>query len=209
MEYKVLRSRRKTTVLTISKDKEVVVKAPLSLGEEKIRVLVRSHRPWLEKKLEQMERRERQEAAFLESGLFIFRGREYKTTLTEGSDIRLEDDRAFIGRDADPDLFYKEQLKHLTDRLEAKWRHEGSPSRISFKRQKSLWGSCSHNGEIRLNLLLAKAPLRVAEYVYLHELVHLKIRNHGPAFWQKVGELIPDYPEARKWLRLNGRYLFL
>ena len=209
MEYKVIRSRRKTAAISITESKEVVVRAPLSLSEKKIGELVRSHKPWLEAKLREAGEREARERAFRDSGLFILQGREYAMVPVDGTEILVGDDEIRIGRDADLDHFYRSRLEPLAEKLRLKWLGAGRPSAIAFRRQKTLWGSCAADGTIRLNLLLAKAPLRVAEYVYLHELVHLEIRDHSRAFWNRVEELMPDYREARRWLKLNGRYLFL
>jgi len=63
------------------------------------------------------------------------------------------------------------------------------------------WGSCSHNGRIRLNWRLVHFPLPVIDYVIAHELAHLRELNHGPRFWSAVAELMPDYAPARDQIK--------
>jgi predicted metal-dependent hydrolase len=53
------------------------------------------------------------------------------------------------------------------------------------------------------------APLAVIEYVVVHELAHLKVRNHSPAFWQAVSEIMPAYQQHRRWLKSHGPLLTL
>ena len=53
------------------------------------------------------------------------------------------------------------------------------------------------------------APMNVIEYVVVHELAHLKIRNHGRDFWRQVAALKPDYHKDRDWLKRNGALLTL
>lgn len=69
---------------------------------------------------------------------------------------------------------------------------------------KSRWGSCSHQGVIAFNWRLVQAPIPVIDYVVVHELVHLKIRNHGPEFRAAVGAVFEDYADRRRWLRQHA-----
>ena len=62
------------------------------------------------------------------------------------------------------------------------------------------WGSCSPKGNITINWQLIFAPRKVLEYVVLHELAHLKVRNHGPKFWRFLSTLEPDYQRSKAWL---------
>jgi predicted metal-dependent hydrolase len=70
--------------------------------------------------------------------------------------------------------------------------------------QKSRWGSCSpDDGSIRLSLALAGFPSWVRDYVIVHELAHLLVPDHSPAFW----ELVDRYPlteRARGFLIAKG-----
>ena len=52
-------------------------------------------------------------------------------------------------------------------------------------------------------------PSSVVDYVILHELVHLKIKNHSKDFWAQVGKLMPDYKKHMAWLKKNGKLLTL
>lgn len=63
------------------------------------------------------------------------------------------------------------------------------------------WGSCSSRGTIRLNWRLIHLPLPLIDYVVAHEIAHLHEMNHGPSFWRIVGEICPDYQQARLTLR--------
>ena len=64
----------------------------------------------------------------------------------------------------------------------------------------SRWGSCSPStGTIRLSSRLASFPSWVRDYVIVHELAHLKIPSHTPAFWRLV-EQYPKTERARGYL---------
>lgn len=85
--------------------------------------------------------------------------------------------------------------------------HKLTPRFIKIKTQKSRWGSCGIHNDINLNWLLVLASPEIMEYVVVHELCHIKERNHSIRFWQLVEAHLPNYQQARKWLKLNGRYL--
>ena len=59
-------------------------------------------------------------------------------------------------------------------------------------------------GEVILNANLMKAPTSVIEYVIIHELCHLKIKEHNQKFWNLVSRHDPQYHEHTKWLEVNG-----
>ncbi len=75
---------------------------------------------------------------------------------------------------------------------------------VSIRNQRSRWGSCSPSGRISLNWRLIQFPPAVADYVLVHELVHLRHMNHSRRFWNDVARVCPTYPAARAWLRANG-----
>lgn len=66
------------------------------------------------------------------------------------------------------------------------------------------WGSCSHKGNLNFAWRVIMAPLEVIDSVVLHELVHLKIKNHSKSFWMKVKQMQPNYDLHKKWLSING-----
>jgi predicted metal-dependent hydrolase len=65
-------------------------------------------------------------------------------------------------------------------------------SGVSFRHQKTRWGSCNRDNRLSLNVGLALLPPELLDYVLLHELVHTRIKNHGRAFWAELTGLMPD-----------------
>jgi hypothetical protein len=76
-----------------------------------------------------------------------------------------------------------------------------APNKISVKKMKSRWGSCSSKGSISLNSKLIQTPVRCIEYVMVHELCHLIHFNHSKNFYSLLAEVIPDWKERKKELR--------
>jgi hypothetical protein len=69
------------------------------------------------------------------------------------------------------------------------------PGRLQLRDMYQKWGSCSSRGNITLNTALCNLPRALAEYVVLHELVHLRIFNHGKEFKALMAAHMPDYAE--------------
>ncbi|GMU44676.1 MAG: M48 family metallopeptidase [Xanthomonadales bacterium] len=78
---------------------------------------------------------------------------------------------------------------------------------LRIRPMRTLWGSLSPQGAIALNLALAFADETLAEYVLVHELAHFVARDHSPRFWETVAQLYPDYPQRRRELNREHRYL--
>lgn len=80
-------------------------------------------------------------------------------------------------------------------------------TQVSIRNQRTRWGSCGRNGHITLNWRLVLMPEWVADYVIVHELMHLRRLDHSPAYWKLVAAAYPCYREARQWLRANAERL--
>ena len=81
----------------------------------------------------------------------------------------------------------------------------GTLNNIRLKNNSTNWGSCSSKNNINISVRLLLAPEWVVDYVLIHELSHLKHRNHSANFWNEVYLAYPNYQEAEKWLKLNTK----
>lgn len=110
--------------------------------------------------------------------------------------------------------------RRLTDWLKAEARREfamrarvkamalgARMGRITVRDTRSRWGSCSAGGNLSFCWRLIFAPVFVVDYVIAHEVAHLRVRNHGPRFWQTVAGLTDDVEGARAWLNRHGESL--
>ncbi|HKK62098.1 MAG TPA: SprT family zinc-dependent metalloprotease [Bacteroidales bacterium] len=73
--------------------------------------------------------------------------------------------------------------------------------RVTVRRMRTRWGSCSHRNNISLSSGLTFLDEELIRYVCLHELVHTVHKNHSPAFWNALSRILPDYKNKRKKLR--------
>ena len=75
------------------------------------------------------------------------------------------------------------------------------PNKVSFRFNKTRWGSCSGKNNLSFNYYLAKLPKYLIEYVVVHELSHIKHKNHSKNFWMEVEKYLLDVNIRRKNLR--------
>ncbi len=88
------------------------------------------------------------------------------------------------------DFCYKQMKKHGVDNM----------PKIQIRKMSKRWGSCTSSGEIILNLDLIKAPSHCIDYVIVHELCHLKHRNHNAEFFSLLFQLMPDWKKRKEKL---------
>ena len=62
--------------------------------------------------------------------------------------------------------------------------------KVTFRKQKTMWGSCSENNNISLNISLAYLPSHLQDYILLHELCHTVHKNHSAKFWSELDRLV-------------------
>jgi predicted metal-dependent hydrolase len=75
------------------------------------------------------------------------------------------------------------------------------PAAISIRDQRTRWGSASRGRRLAFSWRLVLAPPEALDTVVIHELAHLRVFGHGPAFWALVASRRPDHRHWRRWLR--------
>jgi predicted metal-dependent hydrolase len=101
-----------------------------------------------------------------------------------------------------------EARKKLVNRLnELSEQYGFSYNKVFMRNQKTRWGSCSSKNNINLNMKLVRLPDEMIDYVLLHELVHIRIKNHTNAFWAELNKFVGDAKEMSK--KMNEYKMFL
>jgi predicted metal-dependent hydrolase len=95
--------------------------------------------------------------------------------------------------------------KVLTARLkQLAEKHGFRYGKLSIRRQRTRWGSCSVKNNISLNARLLKLPDDLVDYVILHELVHTHVHNHTKKFWAELELYVKNARVMARRLRTNG-----
>ena len=76
-----------------------------------------------------------------------------------------------------------------------------APTGVKITGAKTRFGSCSAKNSLCFSLYLMAYPDAAVDYVVVHELAHIRHKNHSPAFYAEVARVMPDYRERRKLLK--------
>jgi len=97
----------------------------------------------------------------------------------------------------DLDEFYRKKAKENIPKLVDKFSKQMNlyATSIKYRKNKNTWGSCNYKNGLNFNILLMKFPIEIIEYVVVHELAHIKHKNHSKRFWNLVEDYCPDYKD--------------
>lgn len=217
---KIIRSKRKTFALEIKQDATLIVRAPEYASAEAIQRVVYKKRFWIREKQEFMRRKYRKitPKEFVNGEGFLYLGKFHKLNIVDNAKSPLNFNGVFeLSRDHIQQAkellidWYKEQAyTKISERISWYSSISGlSYNRISITDAQKRWGSCSPGGNLNYSWRLIMAPLRVVDYVVVHELAHLEEKNHSDKFWSKLRIMLPEYEQHKKWLEENGHLLVL
>ena len=196
-------------------DGRVEVSAPYRMPEESIVLFVRTKIGWIKKQRERFENQPRQSKREYVSGeTFYVWGKQYFLRLDEGprNTLALSGDRAILTvrdgshikrKEAFVREWYRDLLKREIEKRLPEWEtRTGLFCREwQTKYMTTRWGTCNpEKRRIWLNVQLAKKAPECLDYVLLHELAHLKVRGHGPAFVAILDQFMPRWREIRQKL---------
>jgi predicted metal-dependent hydrolase len=230
--YHLKRSERAARArLTVTPERvEVVV--PSSATEDDIAAMLHRRRGWLVEQTRRMAERAAMAdanaiARFVSGAKIPYRGRmmRLKVEPTDGTLVEVAYRNGFVvgcprtvSQSARDDLvesairlWLRRRLREDVVEIVRKFGEPNGlkPKRIEVKDQKHLWGSCGQDRVVHLNWHLIFAPKPVLEYAVVHELCHLRRRNHDESFWTLVGSILPDWQSRKTWLDRNEHFLNL
>ena len=217
---KIIRSKRKTLALVVEHDASLVVHAPMRANEETINKFVAEKEKWIRRKQEQARNfyppfipKE-----YVNGESFWYLGSLYQLKLSHAKKPQLTLNGTFkLAQDALPKApivferwYRKRALQVISERVVLYAEKHGIIyKQVKITSARTRWGSCSHLGTLSFTWRLVMAPLPVIDYVVMHELVHVQVKNHSKRFWNKLKVFMPDYRERIEWLEKNGHLLSL
>jgi predicted metal-dependent hydrolase len=232
--YTAVRKRRKTIGISISEEKGVIVSVPQWATRKQIDEVLAQKKEWIFSKYQLISQRRafQDNRSFRSGSPVLYLGHEYLLQIEnmesqnniritiENNTIRMElpscmetespTEQEEQVRGVLEGWYRRQAANYLQERLLLYAEKMGvKPLKLSIRGQKKRWGSCSVNNSIQLNWKLMLAPGPVLDYVVVHELAHIREKNHSKDFWKLVETTLPDYRQRRAWLKENGYRLML
>lgn len=210
IEFDILRKpRMKNTYIQVTSE-GVLVKTNKSTSMREINGFVEKKSSWIVENLEKFKAKERETELFTGSRLYYL-GKSYYVAIEEDDAIKKATlqfthskflIKAQKGISQEElfwlvDRFYKQKALEKINPLVDTWSTTMRlvPSHVGYRKAKTRWGSCSARNRISFNYYLMKLPLSLVEYVVVHELAHIRHKNHSLKFWGLVGDYMEDYKE--------------
>lgn len=209
-------ARRKTIQITVDRGGELVLSAPPGVAESRLRQFALDKRLWIYTKLAERERLQGRVPIkeYVDGEGFLYLGRSYRLRLVDGQalPLKLAQGRFLLRRDATAqarDHFVAWYCQHGLVWLKARVaeyssRMEVAPTGVKVQELGYRWGSCGKGDWLYFHWKTALLPARIAEYVAVHEIAHLHVPHHTPAFWRRVARAMPDFVQRKVWLAEHG-----
>ena len=216
--YRYCHARRRTLGMTVRPDRSVSVRVPLRTPLAAIREFVARRGAWIIKVWARFDGNSPAPVQSFEKGApLLYQGAQLSLALEPGPavSVQLRDDRLVVVTPEEPSPvhlshlidswyraraaeFFRERLIACLGRMQL---GETPLPPLLIRPMTSRWGSYSYRTRrITLNLNLIKLPVACLDYVIVHELCHITVRHHGPAFWALVGYHVPEYASLRRQL---------
>jgi predicted metal-dependent hydrolase len=230
IDYSIVRSKRiKTSEIIVDKD-TIEVRTPFNKPEHEIQKIVQNKASWILKKQKEYRDINPQitRPNFEENSTLPYLGKNYPLKILTGQP---KNSICFVDRQFTITLLPSSKLKNTpkfaSEKIYKQWLMKiadpifknkvkeyskkigiAEPKKMVIKRLKKRWGSIGKKADtINLNVDLLKAPVDVINYIILHELCHLKIKEHNHRYWDLLHKFMPDYGDKINWLNINGSNL--
>ncbi len=190
--------------------------APDQWSDTQVEEILERKRPWIYRGLAEWEdlNATRVEREFVSGEGFLYLGSSYRLTLVERQVepltlkdgwFRLKVDEVANASEHFKDFYRQKGLERLPKRVAYYQAKLGVESKgVRVMELKNRWASCSDNRMINFHWKCMMAPMRILDYITVHELAHLLHKHHTEAYWGTVDKVLPDYRERKEWLRVNG-----
>lgn len=214
----IIRSNRKTLAISVDSFGRLIVRAPKKCGQERIFAFLTANEAWILRKQKQAKENAVQLPPNTDGELggyaFPLLGKSCKIRLTDNANITFDATEHALclpRKNAKKRLiqWLKENGKRIFSEQAAVLAERMGVSYRSFEvgSARGKWGSCTYDNRLRFTFRLLYAPRECIEYVIVHELAHIKHKNHSPRFWSEVERFCPDWKARRKVLKTHGLWL--
>lgn len=211
----VIFQKQRSFRLAVKPNGTVVLTCPLRASKLQIQEFLKEHATWLEQSLHKIQNRLAQLSphSFSEGERVLLLGERYQIVEKNVGSVELSEPKLLIipkglsytERQKAVFYFYKKTSQQMIRQRVSVLSQEMKlyPRAVKFRNNKTLWGSCQPDNTLVFNWKLICAPTSVVDYVVVHEIAHIIIKNHSVRFWDLVKMHCLNYKQCQLWLRKN------
>ena len=197
-------------------DGKVKITVPKAISDDAIRMFAISRIAWIKKQKANFENQSRQtKRQYISGESHFFWGKRYRLEVVYSgvrNDVFIKEDKLFLQvrkestqeqRETVMEEWYREQIKQAIPAVLEKYAKivRKTPDEWRVKNMRTKWGTCNPiKKRIWLNLQLAKKTPECLDYVIVHELVHLYVKNHNDEFRAYMDQFYPNWQVVKKQL---------
>lgn len=214
LSYEIVYSSRKTVALSLNKDGALIVRAPFHVSRAVIEDVVFRHREWIADKQQKLAAEKATFPTFgiADGAILPYFGGRLTIRMTEHSELRMSGNELLLPplvAELELTAWLKARLRPVLEEFVERFSRQMDvqPAGLTVTSAKTRWGSCSPANRLSFSFRLVFCPLEVIEYVVVHELAHIRYKNHGRQFWRQVASILPDYGFRRDFLKQNARLM--
>ena len=210
-------TRSKRVSIALRSKSELLVTSPINLNINELNEIIYKHKKWIIKARHRVC--EGNIIDFSQEPNLPYLGKLYSTYLINDEKYN----NVYIKLNSDKfEIYYNKKLhtsnNHFLEGIKTFYKYNAQnnikplfdklikltslkPNKIAYRYATRRWGSCSYKNDISINYMLLQFPLEVIEYVVLHEICHIKEKNHSKRFWNLVSTYMRDYKNKEKILK--------
>ncbi len=218
VSYTLKRSGKRRSIGLCIDDDGLTVSMPLRASEKWLHSVLQERAAWIVEKLAEWEAKKPEPMRWVDGeavhfmgealnlrvvpSLFeappMLQGRQLYVHVADSANRAAIEQSVTRWQQHEASVLFRERVAHFSPLLGV------SPAEVKLSSARTQWGSCTARGTVHLNWQLIKLPLRLVDYVVVHELAHLVEMNHSAAFWDVVKSACPDFRKRRNELRRIG-----
>jgi len=213
-------NRRRSWAIEVTTEGDVLVRVPSAIPEKRAVEIAQSRVEWIAKQQSVFQKRQTNTRSYADGEQILFFGESLtirrtigpsRAEISEGTlhlsipDSFSSDDSEKLARDL-VTLLYRRLGTVVLDPYVDKYAELAGVNKpqLRMKLQKKKWGCCTPKNGIIINARVLLAPKIVAEYLIVHEIVHLRYPHHQKNYWNEVGRLMPEYKNVEKLMKTDG-----
>ncbi|MBI5438284.1 MAG: M48 family metallopeptidase [Nitrosomonadales bacterium] len=213
--YTLKRSSRRRSIGLRIDDCGLTVSVPLRASEKWLHSVLQDKALWVVEKLDNWQARKPVETRWVDGEAIPYlgelltlrvvqslfdtpparRGSKLFVFVADGGDAKKIEGAVTLWHQREALQLFAQRVAYYASLLDV------TPRTVKLSAAKTQWGCCTARGSVRLNVQLIKLPLRLIDYVVVHELAHMREMNHSEKFWKVVGSVCPGYIKLRRELK--------